>query len=116
MKHSLTLLLVLILMFSTIGFGSAPNRVADLLEPIRLKYKLPALAGAVVTSKGLEAIGATGVRKAGTPVSVTVEDEWHLGSDTKAMTATIIAHLVQRGKLKWETTLGQVFPGLARSM
>jgi CubicO group peptidase (beta-lactamase class C family) len=96
--------------------ASWDNRVADLLEPIRQKYKLPSLAGAIVTSKGLEAIGVTGVRKAGTPVSVTVEDEWHLGSDTKAMTATILASLVEKGRLRWEETLGQVFPQLSPSM
>ena len=115
-ESSSILIIASILITCAAAAGSSDNRVADLLEPIRQKYKLPALAGAIVTSKGLDAIGATGVRKAGTPVSVTVEDEWHLGSDTKAMTATIIARLVERGKLSWETTLGQVFPGLARSM
>jgi CubicO group peptidase (beta-lactamase class C family) len=121
MKLSLTLLMALMFGFCAVAIDSSPqhsasSRVSDLLEPIRQKYKLPGLAGAIVTGKGLEAIGATGVRKAGTPVSVTVDDQWHLGSDTKAMTATIIALLVERGKLRWETTLGQVFPALAGSM
>ena len=41
---------------------TAPNKVADLLEPIRQKHRLPALGGAVVTGQGLEAIGAVGVQ------------------------------------------------------
>jgi hypothetical protein len=58
-----------------------------ILESIRQKHKLPALAGVIVTSKGVAAIGAVGVRKAGTKVPVTIDDRFHLGSDTKAMTA-----------------------------
>jgi CubicO group peptidase (beta-lactamase class C family) len=74
---------------------------------------VPALAGAVVTGKGLEAIGAVGVRKVGTDIAATVEDLWHIGSDTKAMTAALIGKLVEQGKLKWETTIAEVFPDLA---
>ena len=91
-------------------------RLDDLLEPIRHKYGLPAMAGAIVTGHGLQALGAVGVRKAGTDVAVTIDDKWHLGSDTKAMTAAIIGALVERGKLRWETTLEDVFPDLARPM
>jgi len=87
--------------------------VNDLLEPVRTKNNVPALAGAVLTSDGLVAVGAVGVRKAETDVAVTVEDKWHLGSDTKAMTATLIALLVEKGKLGWETTIEQVFPDIA---
>jgi CubicO group peptidase (beta-lactamase class C family) len=88
-------------------------RVCGLLEPIRQKNSLPALAGAIVTSKGVASMGATGVRKAGTEVPVTVDDEWHLGSDTKAMTAVVIASLIEQGRLKWESTIEEVFPELA---
>jgi len=71
------------------------------LEPIRQKHRLPALAGAIVTEKGAVAIGAVGA---------TTNALWHIGSDTKAMTATMIAVLVHQGRLKWETTVGEVFP------
>jgi len=91
------------------------EQIRSLLEPIREKYKLPGMAGEIVTSEGLEAIAAVGVRKAGTEVAVTLKDQWHLGSDTKAMTAVIIATLVERGRLKWETTIDQTFPELAET-
>jgi len=112
---------VLILIFPAVlrasgGGQTADKRLNDLLEPIRLARQLPGLAGAVVTGKGLEAIGAAGVRKAGTDIAVTAGDEWHIGSDTKAMTAAMIGRLVERGKLRWETTVGEVFPELAASM
>ena len=92
------------------------QRVDSLLEAVRQKHNLPALAGAIVTGKGPVAIGAVGVRKAGTEVPVTVGDQWHLGSDTKAMTATMIAALVEQGKLTWETTIEETFPDIAATL
>ena len=58
---------------------------------------LAALAAALVNSKGLVAVGAVGVRKRGDTTAVTVDDQFHLGSDTKAMTATLIARMVEKG-------------------
>ena len=100
--------------------GQSPARadkeINEILEPIRKKHHLPALAGALVTSKGLCAIGAVGVRKVGAKVAVTVEDRFHIGSDTKAMTATLIARLVEEGRLSWDTPLEKALPELAGSM
>ncbi|MCZ7634611.1 MAG: beta-lactamase family protein [Verrucomicrobia bacterium] len=98
----------------TVGESTTPTpTVAGLLEPLLRQHDLPALAAAVVTSRGLEAVGAVGVRKRGTDVAVSTNDLWHLGSDTKAMTATLVGRWVERGKLTWETTPAEVFPELA---
>jgi len=51
--------------------------------------------------------GAAGVRRAGADEPVTTEDLWHIGSCTKAMTATLAARLVEAGKLRWDTTIGE---------
>jgi CubicO group peptidase (beta-lactamase class C family) len=110
-----------------LGFAAAPSQdpaklagaarpaswVAGVLEPVRVKHGVPALAGAVLTGDGLVAAGAVGVRKAGIEIPATSDDKWHLGSDTKAMTAALVALLVERGKLEWETTVEDVFPDLA---
>lgn len=95
---------------------AVPENLNSLLDPIRQKYDLPALAGAIVTSKGLVSAGAVGVRKYGTNTPVTIDDQFHLGSDTKAMTATMLATLVEEGVISWDATLEQVFPGLASTM
>jgi CubicO group peptidase (beta-lactamase class C family) len=87
--------------------------VTNLLVPIRQKFHVPAIAAALVTSKGLRSVGVVGTRKQGTDIAPTLEDKWHLGSDTKAMTATLVAKLVEEGRLKWDTTLAEVFPELA---
>jgi CubicO group peptidase (beta-lactamase class C family) len=92
------------------------DAVTQVLKPIRQNFNVPAMAAAVVTSEGIEAIGAVGVRKRGTEVSVGLDDLWHLGSDGKAMTSTLIARLVERGQLKWNSTLAEVFPDIAPEM
>jgi CubicO group peptidase (beta-lactamase class C family) len=71
------------------------------------------MAGAIVTRKGLDACGVVGVRKSGTKIPATLNDKWHLGSDAKAMTATLVGRLVEQGLLKWTTTVAEVFPDLA---
>lgn len=96
---------------SSAGVGDAA--VTRVLEAIREQHGLPALAAAVVTSAGLQYVGAVGVRKWGVQTPVGLGDLWHLGSDTKAMTAALAARLVERGALSWETTPAAVFTELA---
>ena len=47
---------------------------------------------------------------------ITLDDRFHLGSCTKAMTATLVAMLVEEGKLNWTTTLGELFAGTVELM
>lgn len=91
--------------------GPAYDALEDVLEPIRAGNGLPALAAAVFSSDGLLAIGAVGVRKHGDATPVTRDDAWHLGSDTKAMSATLHALYVAEGKAAWEQTVKSAFPG-----
>jgi CubicO group peptidase (beta-lactamase class C family) len=90
--------------------GAQVEDLASLLEPIRSKYDLPALAGSIVFEGRTVAIGATGFRVRSGEDRVSADDRWHLGSCAKAMTATLAALLVEEGRLSWETTLGEVFP------
>lgn len=100
---------------ATVSAGDV-NDLAALLEPIRARHKLPALAGAIVQGDKLMALGASGVRKHGAPNPVTPQDKFHLGSCTKAMTATLCAILVEEGKLSWTTTIADVFPEMKDRM
>jgi CubicO group peptidase (beta-lactamase class C family) len=99
------------------AFAAAPvqpdERVKKILAPIRDEHHLPGLVGAVLTGNRLAAIGALGVRKNGAPNSMLVTDQIHIGSCTKAMTATMIGTLIDEGKLSSEITVRQVFPSVA---
>mgnify|MGYP003630436310 CR=1 FL=1 len=86
------------------------------LEPYLKSGNLPAVAAAVVERGVLTEYGAVGTRKMGADIPVTIHDKFHLGSDGKAMTATIAGMMIEEGKLKWDSTLGDVFPELKKTM
>ena len=86
--------------------------VSQMLETIREKHDLPALAAAVVVDGKIVVTNAVGFRKNGGPERVAVDDKFHLGSVTKSMTATVAAMLVEQGKTSWTTTIGEAFPEL----
>jgi CubicO group peptidase (beta-lactamase class C family) len=93
-----------------------PADLAPVLEPLRADARVPALAAVEVHAGAVTALGATGLRAQGSDAPVTTADRWHLGSCTKAMTATLCARLVERGLLDWDTTLADAFPDLAPAM
>jgi CubicO group peptidase (beta-lactamase class C family) len=80
------------------------------------KYNLPALAVVVVKDGRICDRAAVGVRKLGDPTPATTNDVFHIGSCTKSMTATLTAVLIEEGKLRWDTTIADVFPELKGRM
>ena len=86
------------------------------METIRKKYDLPALAVVVVKDGNICEREAVGVRKIGDTTPVTTNDVFHIGSCTKSMTATLAAILIEEGKLRWDTTIAEVFPELKGKM
>jgi CubicO group peptidase (beta-lactamase class C family) len=95
------------------GGADGDARLNDLQAPIRDEYHLPALVGAILLGDRLAATGAIGIRKIGSAQPIQVTDQMHIGSCTKAMTATMIGSLVEEGKLSWKSTFGMVFPEIA---
>lgn len=81
-----------------------------LLERARAAHHFPAAAAWVSRRGEPVAVAAVGVRRAGAPEAVTVDDRFHLGSLTKSLNATLIASLVDEGKLGWDATLAELFP------
>jgi CubicO group peptidase (beta-lactamase class C family) len=94
----------------------ATNDPAQAIEAIRKKYNLPALAVVVVKDGVICDRVAVGVRKNGDPTPITTNDIFHLGSCTKSMTATLAGMLIDEGKLRWDTTIAEVFPELKGTM
>ncbi len=85
----------------------------DLNESLAAVLKdsgLPALAAGAVKEGRTVAAGAVGLRKVGSDKAVTLKDKFHIGSCTKAMTATLAAIILQQGKVKWDSTLTDIFP------
>ena len=74
----------------------------------------PGMIAAVIDEQGVRAIGAAGLRRQGSPEMITIDDLVHIGSDTKAMTSTMLATMVEDGTFVdgWNTTIADVFPEL----
>lgn len=119
--RALKMLFMLLAIGSPLTMGAhAASRagvsIDAMLQPYLARYGLPALAAAVVKNGKIVASGAVGLRRAGGNERVTIDDRFHIGSDTKAMTALLAAMLVEGGKLRWNTTVAEAFPELAGSM
>jgi CubicO group peptidase (beta-lactamase class C family) len=107
---------VILTFFCSVTSACAYSSLDAMLEPYLEKYQLPALAAAVVKNGEIVAAGATGTRRAGTKMTVSLDDRFHLGSDTKAMTSLLAATLVESKKLRWDSTVADIFPELAGKM
>jgi len=98
------------------GPAADPVSLDPLLESVRATKPVPALAAAVVRRGETVALGAVGFRKDGSTERVTRNDRWHIGSCTKSMTAVLAAMLVEEDRMRWDTTLPEIFPALASEM
>lgn len=94
---------------ATICFGQKTIQFAD---SIRNSYNIPEINYAVIDSKNILEIIAIGSHSSELLDSATLNDRFHIGSNSKAMTAFIIAKYVEKGKLKWTTKFFDIFPEL----
>lgn len=95
---------------------SPPKDPSDpALGHLRSTYVLPCLAAAN-NRNGSLSLAVTGARKYGAEAPAIPADQFHLGSLTKAMTATIVAQVIKEGFLTWDTTLDEALPELSDIM
>ena len=101
----------------TVG-ESADGLIAEYLRGRVAEGRSPALFAAIVDEHGLRAVGAAGVRRQGSTPRATVNDLLHIGSNTKAMTATMLATLVEDRTFVngWQTTVADVYPDLLETI
>jgi len=108
--------LFIIYIFFNTQIASGQTNLDSMLKPYLSQYDLPAIAAAVVKKGEIVSYGAVGTRKFGSTIPVTINDRFHIGSDTKAMTALLAAIMVEEGKLTWHSTIAEVFPEIAGKM
>ncbi len=80
-------------------------RVDALIEEGMRAGDLPGIVAGITTSSDTLYVKARGVRRLDQPERLEPNDLLHLGSCTKAMTATLSAVLVENGFLEWQTSL-----------
>ncbi|WP_291068021.1 serine hydrolase domain-containing protein [Hyphomonas sp.] len=98
--------------------AESPNyHLQKRVDQTRSDYGLVGLGAVIATSKdGVVEIAVSGQRVLGGDDPIRVTDSWHIGSNTKMLTALLYARLVQAGHAKWGATLPEMFPQLAEDM
>lgn len=88
---------------------SAWTTLQGLAESIVADTESPAIGIALLRDGKLERAVA-GVRELGATDLVTVDEPWSIGSIGKSFCSTVIALLIEEGKLRFETTLKEALP------
>lgn len=78
--------------------------------------KVPGLGVLEVRSGRVIGESVWGVREAGTTRTIRRGGLWHIGSNAKPITATLVARLVEQGLLSWSDRLQDLLPNLLQSM
>lgn len=89
-----------------------PSRLEARVARLRDDTGLSGVTVAVMTDGQLAGVAVSGERRRGSGVPVTVEDRWHVGSITKAMTATLLAVLEDDGRLSRDDALPALLPDI----
>lgn len=95
----------------------SPEDLTAKLETVRDKAGLVALGAVVADADGqILALAVTGDRVRGKGAAAQPDDAWHIGSNTKMLTALLYGRLVERGEARWGATLPELLPDLADEM
>lgn len=90
------------------GEGPVEGSSGPPLEAIRARAGLPGMVCGVIARDGRLRSYAAGVRRSGADAAFAVDDCIHLGSCTKAFTATLAALGVAEGACGWGTTVDEL--------
>lgn len=88
---------------------AADARLEELLEPLREKFDLPAVYGAIATSDGILA-AAAGVRRRGDTTRASRVDRVRIGSVSKPFTSTATMKAIELRRFASTTRIGELFP------
>jgi len=80
------------------------------------KLKVPGIAGGLIESNGCVDYAWSGTRRRGINDPILGDDQWHIGSCTKSITALLFARLVEEGLAAWTSPIPSFFPDLARDI
>jgi CubicO group peptidase (beta-lactamase class C family) len=116
-RTALTLASGVVMSLTACGGGDPPA-----VAPAQIKAVLaaargadPGLAAAWISSADV-VLAADGTTRASSATALSTDMWFHIGSNLKAMVAMAFAVQVERGRLRWDTTLADVFPELASAM
>jgi CubicO group peptidase (beta-lactamase class C family) len=112
MQHMLALVFCLLAAAPMAAAQPVPSAFGEATQD----RSVPGMAYLVIRNYEVAEEAAWGRRRIDRPDPIRQGDRWHLGSDTKPMTATLVARLVDEGRLSWTARLDEMLPELAGAM
>jgi CubicO group peptidase (beta-lactamase class C family) len=88
------------------------ENLQKLADAIRADTDCPALGIALIRD-GKPEVCVSGVRQIGGKIPVGADEPWSIGSIGKPICSTLLALLIEDGKLSWDARLGTLLPELA---
>lgn len=104
------------LCFTVSPAGAQPGELDRLLQQTLQGSRVPAMGAVEIVDGKVAQLSVQGLRRNDGHDAVQPEDPWLIGSDGKPMTAALVARLVDRGLLAWDTPLEQLLPELKAGM
>lgn len=86
------------------------------LDQARSDNKIIGMGAIIMDVDGTYDIAVSGERIKGSNDPVQIDDAWHIGSNTKSITALLYAKLVENGLARWGATLPELFPDHAAAI
>jgi CubicO group peptidase (beta-lactamase class C family) len=108
--RSTTLLLSLALAAALPASAAGPSPFAAMLDSTVEHHHLPGIAMAVVDNGQVVFTGTRGERRAGSGEPIDADTLFKIASNSKAMTAAVLARLVDRGLLAWDDPVTKYLP------
>lgn len=106
--------------FLFLGFGLSSALFAQALLPfadsIRMARAIPAVSYAVFKADTILEMGTCGMLSSQSTTKANTNNRFHLGPNTKSVASFIALQLVKEQKIKWNTTISEVFKNVVRSI
>ena len=102
----------LLLVFLLLTPLASADELDSFIEAHLKRYQVPGCAVGIVYQGKVVKLQGYGVRKKGESAAVDPDTIFQLASLTKAMTASLLGHLVSQGKLEWDKPVINYMPEL----
>ena len=92
-----------------LAVGTERSDLGRVLDELIEGTPFPAVGVTAFTADRIIESDVAGVRRVGDSTPVQLSDKFSIGSNAKAMSATLVATFVDDGLLEWETTIADVY-------
>lgn len=116
MRLTAGLFALALLAHATAAGAKPPVDLDRILASAMTGTKIPAMGLLVIRDGQVAGSAVRGVGRSDRSDPVGIGDQWMIGSTSKSQTVAMVARLVERGVLSWDTPLAEMLPDLAEGM